>query len=99
MNSMKKHTAIMLLALLVSMLIACSAKLASYTKETCAAQPGDELVAVITDKCNLCHSKDFASKADICGRKALIRDAVQAGRMPKFGRLSPEQKKLILDWK
>jgi hypothetical protein len=73
-------------------------KLQKYPSETCTKLPDEQTFKVITDKCSLCHSKDFETKELICARKSMITDAVQSGRMPKFKKLSDEELKIILKW-
>ena len=87
---------IIITALILS---ACSGmKLQNYEAEKCTKLPGEKTVSVINDRCGLCHKGDFATKELICSRKAMITDAVTAGRMPKIGKLSDEELKTILKW-
>jgi len=95
---MKRHVAFISIIFLGVVMLACSAKLSTFTKEACVTPPNDALIAVIKDKCNLCHAKDFPSREEICSRKGLIQESVKSGAMPKFGSLSPAEKSLILDW-
>jgi hypothetical protein len=87
------------LAAAAIILSACSGmKLQDYEAEKCAKLPGENTVSVIKDKCGMCHKGDFATKELICSRKAMITDSVNAGRMPKFGKLNKEELNTILKW-
>ncbi len=97
---MKQNSLIMFLAAAL-LFTACSGigiKLKEYPKEQCTKQPGDKTVAVINDKCGLCHSGDFATKELICERKTIIIDSVSAKRMPKFKTLTENELKTIVKW-
>jgi hypothetical protein len=92
----KQFSALVITALILS---ACSGmKLQDYEAEKCAKLPGENTLSVIKDRCGLCHKGDFATKELTCSRKAMITDAVSAGRMPKFGKLSKEELNTILKW-
>ncbi len=80
-------------------LIGCMASLEKYPREKCGALPNDNVFKAIQDNCVKCHTKDFATKQDICVRKAIIIDSVKTGRMPKMGKLWPSYYKTIVDWK
>ena len=89
----------MVIILMGIFLLGCAAKLTNYPKEECIALSDDNVVKVVQGNCNLCHSKDFSTKQDICERKTLIIKAVADGRMPKIGKLTEDEKRTIIEWK
>ena len=94
-----KNISLTILLIASVILSACSGlKLQKYPSETCTKMPDEQTFKVITEKCSLCHKKDFETKELICARKSMITDAVQSGRMPKFKKLSDEELKIILKW-
>lgn len=87
------------IAALSIMLYACSGvKLQDYPQEPCAKIPGVKTVAIINDKCSLCHKGDFATKELMCARKAIIIDAVTSKRMPKFKKITDDEIQTIVKW-